>query len=383
MRITNTQEIYTALMNGEHIDFDKQGNLESHPTGGGVISWLLGGAGPPPSVDDKSVLFALTAMIEKENILKQGPQDLTQSLHIRESGSDYMVSRAQTVLAQAMIKAHVQACLAKEAEPIRIGVTAYLQSKWSHLTSENSFDMVKSFVDEQISEFREKNLLGVLACGYTLGPGNLKEATQYLQDDLISTVQETWCEARQQQFDKDGVYAIFKKDAERERPYVFGQCLSRQEFDNETAKTRYCALLKDGLKERSMIALTSILMSQTIMPKQAEMVSGVDTPFPLNPYSNQLYSLDVPEIMTGIVAEAPKEPRSFLTQTEKDIIIQQKLIIKLTNMNNGHEAPVGSLSYLLTVPKDQFPLPLGAEPKIYISEMTVDREKPYLYADTN
>ena len=68
----------------------------------------------------------------------------------------------------------------------------------------------------------------------------------------------------------------------------------------------------------------------------------------------------------------------MLFNQEQYVLIIRNFGISLRDTATGFYQQVGSTSFMLQIPKDQFPLAIGAKPVVKVVDMQVERKTPFV-----
>lgn len=381
MLITNTQSLLEAIDSGKKLTLDANHTLKTQGFFSRVAEWFSDIFKSTDAINARAqeVQLAMAQLIKSESS-SEGPQSLQDKISLDGQSVEETAQKAKMILGESIIQHAVKQELKDEPGPVQQGVILYLQAKWAreHAQDPIDFTQLKEATKEEIQTLKERpaNLLGHLACGYTLHSEDLTNQMKHLEQGFKDGVMFTWDDQHKHQFDNGGLYAVFTKDASRDRPSIQGQRFSLEDYDNDEAANLYNELLKKEFSEKSMAAVVGICMSQTSLPNLAQMVMCLGTEYTLNPYILGS-SMEMSEIMPTVSNNATDKPRMTLTHNDTEITLQ--LIVGIT-LSDTTVAPVlkqevGTVSAKIVIPKDQFPLPLGTEPKLTVTEMKLER--PY------
>lgn len=471
MLIRNTTELFTAMLDGKTITLDDEGDLQTkEKTLGSRFKPQAARVAPELTAkQSEAIQLSMARLVEYEARSSFGRSNLPYPMPLGGKSYEETLNKARLILGHKMIEFVAEKELRDEPKAIRQGAIPYLQALWQEEHPEGTADIyeIQAIVKETITELKEDpgNSLSQLAYGFILGPTDLQEHMSYLEQKIERAIELTWDDKHQHEFDENGIYEIFKRDAPRDRPHLQNVKLSHEKYNNEDALEKYKEMLIKEFPERSMAAIVGICMSQTIMADFSAMIMNVSTPFPLNPYCEK-NSQDIPRIMTlvtsnkdplpeepldeeldedlkvqgiplrgaeggGKLQELPREekPIAFTSKqaelvelaeeanessseeepstssvTRKPLSLREQLIktartrtsrtmlfnqeqyvliirnfgISLRDTATGFYQQVGSTSFMLQIPKDQFPLAIGAKPVVKVVDMQVERKTPFV-----
>ena len=310
MLIRNTTELFTAMLDGKTITLDDEGDLQTkEKTLGSKFKPQAARVAPELTAkQSEAIQLSMARLVEYEARSSFGRSNLPYPMPIGGKSYEETLNKARLILGHKMIEFVAEKELRDEPKAIRQGAIPYLQA------------MVK----ETITELKEDpgNSLSQLAYGFILGPTDLQEHMSYLEQKIERAIELTWDDKHQHEFDENGIYEIFKRDAPRDRPYLQNVKLSHEKYNNEDALEKYKEMLIKEFPERSMAAIVGICMSQTIMADFSAMIMNVSTPFPLNPYCEK-NSQDIPRIMTLVTSNKDPLPEEPLDEDlDEDLKVQ-------------------------------------------------------------
>lgn len=468
MLIRNSTDLFTAMLDGKTITLDDEGDLQTKektlrsrlkPQSAKVTPELT-------AKQSEAIQLSMAKLVEYEARSSLGRPNLPYPMPLGGKSYEETLNKARLILGCKMIEFVAEKELRDEPKAIRQGAIPYLQALWQEEHPGGPADIyeIQAIVKNTLTELKEDpgNPLSQLAYGFILGPTDLQEHMLYLEQKIERTIELTWDDKHQHEFDENGVYEIFTRDAPRDRPYLQNVKLSYEKYSNEDALEKYKEMLIKEFPERSMAAIVGICMSQTIMADFSAMIMNVNTPFPLNPYCKK-NSQDISRIMTLVTSNKdplPEEPldeeldedlkvqeillrgaeggrqlqelpredkltalitseqaelveevnessseeelstpvtrkplslreqliktartrtsRTMLFNQEKYVLIIRNFGISLRDTATGFYQQVGSTSFMLQIPKDQFPLAVGTKPVIKVVDMQVERKTPFV-----
>ncbi|AGC49429.1 hypothetical protein K9U34_06090 [Lawsonia intracellularis] len=469
MLIRNSTELFTAMLDRKTIILGDEGELQTkEKTLGSRLKPQPARVAPELTAkQSEAVQLSMAKLVEYEARSSFGRANLPYPMPLGGKSYEETLHKARLTLGNKMIEFVAEKELKDEPKAIRQGVIPYLQALWQEEHPEGPIDIyeIQTIVKDILTELKKDpgKPLSQLAYGFILGPTELQEHMLYLEQKIGRAIELTWDDKHQHEFDENGIYDIFTRDAPRDRPYFQNVKLSYEKYSNEDALEKYKEMLIKEFPERSIAAVVGICMSQTIMADFSAMIMNVNTPFPLNPYCEK-NSQDISRIMTlvtsntdplpeetldeeldedlkvqeiplrgaeggGQLQELPREekPTAFTTSeqvelaeeaeessseeepstssvTRKPLSLREQLIktartrtsrtmlfnqegyvliirnfgISLRDTTTGFYQQVGSTSFMLQIPKDQFPLAVGAKPVVKVVDMQVERKTPFV-----
>lgn len=383
MLITNSKELLGYMDEGYSLILDKDGELHTQTWAGYSYdlarSAVVGSRFIQTSQDD--LLLAMATLVEKDAISNYGPCNLKEPLPFCGRSFEDLKANARKIVGKAMVGHCINKELHDQPRPIQDGVKIYLQSLWKkiHPEGDSCYPEIKAFVEEQVKTLKESpgHVLSHLACNYHLTSEELSLHMKYIEESIQTAIQETCCEEHKSDFDDEGIYTVFNKDCVRETPFLGGWRFGHDSYDNETLISLYQDKIKEEFPDISMRKVICVMMSQTISPVITEVIRGMDTPYPLCPFIPP-NSLEMPENFLMNVSNekpSPDNPRRIVMQTPSNVLFKYSYDIQVTSTVTGESQKLGNLQLSVQLPKDQFPLPLGAKPKLQVTDINLQRKK--------
>lgn len=380
MIITNTAELFKAMLDGKNFRLNSEGQLCTQS----ILRSKLNESSSNVDVEKQAqdLQINMAALIEKETSSSQGPKPLERPLLLEGNTFEELLEKSRVMLCNKMIEFLVEQQLSEEPIPIKKGVTGYLQGKWekTHPGMPPDIKQMQQSVQQSIQKLQNQpgHILSQLAYGYTLTPRDLEPHMRFLEESIKTAVSQTWNENHRENFDSNGCYDVFIADAVRERPVFKRVTFKPEEYDNQAAAKMYTDILTKTFPDPSMASIVGICLSQTILPEIAAMIMGVDTPHPLNPYLPPHNTELSNPIMTMVNNQERKNPRTMVTTSEENILIAKEFGISLQDFEHNEMQEVGIVSFIIKIPKAQFPLTLGSKPDLTIVDMQVERTKAFM-----
>lgn len=387
MIITNKNALFQAIEQDQHFSLTNEGEIQTQGWFSRFVENFcdLFRTSQAIQVRNEQIQTAMANLVTRDSTL--GPQNLQQPLSPTNPFSQENTSEPREILFRETVNHYTRKHLQDYPEEIKNGTSRYLQAKLlrDHPGGIPDILQLKAVTEEELIILKQNpNTLGHLASGYSMGPGDLQNQMEFLANGFQEAITDLWSKSRHMtDYDEHGIYCTFKLDSPRERPVIQGTSYSRSEFSNtEDVQTRYNELILKEFPEKSMAAVVSTSMSQTVLPNLSHMVQCINTTCPLNPYTTQ--NPDLGDIIPTITSRTGNDvaPRMILTHDNNTIFLELNYGISLNDLNNSDiRQEVGSVKALVEIPKDQFPLPLGTTPNIIVTDMRLER--PHAFTGTN